>query len=190
MKRIAIFASGSGSNAENINEYFSGNSGVSIDLVLTNKPKAGVIERAKRLNLELVIFNREEFYSSDAITELLLERKIDLVVLAGFLWLIPNSLIEAFPNRIVNIHPALLPAYGGKGMFGQHVHEAVIENAEKKSGITIHLVNEHYDEGKILFQAEVAVSALDTPDSLASKIHKLEYAHFPAVIESYLNQLP
>jgi phosphoribosylglycinamide formyltransferase 1 len=190
VKRIAIFASGSGSNAENITQYFSENSDVAIDLVLTNKPKAGVIERANRLNLELLVFNREEFYTQNSITQLLLDRKIDLIVLAGFLWLIPNSLIQAFPKRIVNVHPALLPAYGGKGMYGHHVHEAVIRNAEKKSGITIHLVNEKYDEGEILFQAEVDVLESDTSDTLASKIHQLEYSHFPKVIETYLNQLP
>lgn len=188
MKRLAIFASGSGSNAEQITNYFHNNeSEVSVDLILTNKPKAYVLERAKKLGVESKVFDRASFYQSNEIVDLLISRKIDLVVLAGFLWLVPKSLITAFPDRIVNIHPALLPKYGGKGMYGEHVHRAVVSNKEKESGITIHLVDEIYDNGAILRQEKCEVSTTDTSDQVAEKIHELEYEYFPKTIEEYLS---
>jgi phosphoribosylglycinamide formyltransferase-1 len=189
MKKIAIFASGNGSNAEQITRYFSQKESAAVCLILTNNPNAGVLERAKGLNVPAVVFNRAEFSHTDTIKDLLLDHKVDLVVLAGFLWLVPFSILQAFHNRIVNIHPALLPKYGGKGMYGMHVHEAVIDSGDPKSGITIHYVNEKYDEGQIIFQAEVDIEPTDTPESLASKIHELEYAHFPVVIEEVLGRV-
>ena len=189
MKNIAIFASGNGTNAERIMDYFSDNDEINIRLVLTNNPKAGVIARAEKFGVPCRVFSREEFYNTDKIDKLLAENNIDFIVLAGFLWLIPSSIIQSFPNRIINIHPALLPEYGGKGMYGHHVHEAVIANGEKQSGITIHYVNELYDEGNIIFQATCEVKEDDTPDSLAARIHELEYAHFPVVIEKLLENI-
>lgn len=186
IKRIAIFASGSGSNAENIYDYFKGNDKVEISLILTNNPNAKVIERAERLGIECKVFDRISFYETNKIIDLLFARKIDWVVLAGFLWIIPPDLIKAFPNKIINIHPALLPKYGGKGMFGDKVHQSVIENKETESGITIHLVNENYDEGKIIFQVKCSILPTDKSEDLAKKIHELEYKHFPKVIEKLL----
>ena len=188
MKRLAIIASGSGSNAENIHDYFKNSEDVEITLILTNNPSAFVIERAKKLNVKCIVFNRQQFATSDEIVQELKLNEIDLVVLAGFLWLIPSKLIEAFPNRIINIHPALLPNYGGKGMYGAKVHEAVIENGEDVSGITIHYVNDKYDEGEMIFQIATEVTPEDTPDSLAQKIHSLEYEHFPKVIERVMSK--
>lgn len=182
MKKLALFASGSGTNVENIAGYFREHPSVSVEMILCNNPEAGVIERAKRLGIPLRLFNREQFRSGE-VAAWLTEAGIDWVVLAGFLWLVPKNLVEAFPDRILNIHPALLPKYGGKGMYGHYVHEAVVAAGETESGITIHFVNEHYDEGAILFQATVPVEPGDTPDEVARKIHALEYAHFPAVIE-------
>lgn len=187
MNRIAIFASGNGTNAERIMEYFSSNNDVKIELILSNNPNAGVLQRARKFDVETMVFTREELYKSDKVVDTLLNKEIDLVVLAGFLWLVPSSILKQFPDRIINIHPALLPKYGGKGMFGHHVHEAVIRNKEKQSGITIHYVNEHYDEGNIIFQATCNISDDETADSLASKIHELEYQHFPVEIEKLLN---
>lgn len=187
MKNIAIFASGSGSNAQKIMEHFETNSDVRIRLVLVNNPEAGVIERAKNFNVPVIKFNRQQFSKSHEVVELLQSHKIDLVVLAGFLWLIPQNMVAAFPNKIINIHPALLPNYGGKGMYGGHVHKAVIAAKEKESGITIHYVNEKYDDGAIIAQFKCDISEHDTPDDLASKIHKLEHQHFPVVIEHVLN---
>ena len=189
MKRLAIFASGSGSNAEQIINYFHGNGEVSVELILSNKPKAFVLERAKKLGVESIVFNRDQFYNSDDVVDLLKSKGIDLVILAGFLWLVPKNLIESFPDRIVNIHPALLPKYGGKGMYGSHVHEAVVANKEKETGITIHLVDEIYDNGAILRQEKCEVLSSDTPESVAEKIHKLEYEHFPKTIEEYLSKI-
>lgn len=183
MKKLAIFASGSGSNAENIFNYFIENKEIEISLILTNNPQAGVIERANRMNIPVVIFNRNTFSKSDKIVELLKNQGIDWVILAGFLWLIPKNLIESFPEKIINIHPALLPKFGGKGMWGHHVHEAVVAQKEKESGITIHYVNEKYDEGKVIFQAKCTVNETDTADTVAEKVHQLEYEHFPKVIE-------
>lgn len=187
-KKIAVFASGSGSNAENIYEYFKGNDAVEVALILTNNHNAGVIERAKRLAIPYHVFNRNDFTQSNSIVDLLKEKHIDLVVLAGFLWLIPENLIDAYPNKIVNIHPALLPKYGGKGMYGDNVHKAVVAAQEKETGITIHFVNQHYDEGKIIFQAKCEVLPSDNYEDVANKIHALEYAHFPKVIEEVMNQ--
>ena len=182
MIKIAIFASGSGSNAERITEYFSSNDHVEVSLILTNNPAAGVIERAQRLNIPTLVFNKKLFAKTDKIVEILQSQGIDWVILAGFLWLVPSNLTRAFENRMINIHPALLPKYGGKGMWGHHVHEAVVANKEKETGITIHYVNEHYDEGKVIFQAKCEVTENDTPESVAAKIHELEYQYFPEVI--------
>lgn len=189
MRNIAIFASGNGTNAHRIMEYFSANEAVNIRLILTNNPHAGVLARARNFDVPTVVFNKEEFFYSDKINRLLAENKIDFIVLAGFLWLIPSSIIQSFPGRIINIHPALLPKYGGKGMYGHHVHEAVIANKESQSGITIHYVNVHYDEGDIIFQATCEVKTDDTPDNLAARIHELEYAHFPVVIEKLVEEI-
>jgi len=187
-KKIAIFASGSGSNTENIYDYFKANDKVEISLILTNNSTAKVIERANRLAIPYEIFDRETFYQTTKIVDLLKSKNIDLLVLAGFLWLIPEQLVKAFPNKIINIHPALLPKYGGKGMYGDKVHESVIENKETESGITIHYVNEKYDEGNIIFQAKCEISPTDKPKDLAKKIHGLEYQYFPIVIEKMLSQ--
>jgi phosphoribosylglycinamide formyltransferase 1 len=187
MRRIAIFASGSGTNAERIARYFKDHPSVHVDIILSNRKDAFVLQRAKKLNIESMVFSRDELNSDDGVISRLKARKTDLIVLAGFLWLIPKKLIAAFPEKIVNIHPALLPNYGGKNMYGMKVHEAVIESGDKESGITIHLVDEMYDHGKILFQAKCEVNPDDTPDMLAQKIHQLEYEHFPVVIEKFLS---
>lgn len=187
MKRVIIFASGSGSNAQRIIEHFNAHPHkAQVVAVYCNNPRAYVIERCKQLNVLCRVFNRKDFYENNQVLSWLKEDNAELIVLAGFLWLIPAELIRAFPDQIINIHPALLPAYGGKGMYGHHVHEAVIANKEMQSGITIHLVNEEYDKGKILFQATTPVTPDDTPDTLAQKIHLLEHTHFPQVIEAYL----
>lgn len=190
MKKIAIFASGSGTNAENIVHYFKDNQDISVEIILTNNPDAAVIQRAKKLNIECVVFNRHEFYTQDAVIDILKINNIEFIVLAGFLWLVPEKLINKFPDKIINIHPALLPDYGGKGMYGMKVHESVIHNHENESGITIHYVNHKYDEGNIIFQKTVKIHPEDTPESLAHKIHQLEYKYFPEVIEKTLrNQI-
>ncbi len=186
MKNIAILASGSGTNAENIINYFKNHHKIKIKLVLSNNKNAYVLERAKKSNVETLVFNKDTFYKSDEIIKNIKNKDIGYIVLAGFLWLIPEHFIHAFKNRIINIHPALLPKYGGKGMYGMNVHKAVIANNEKQSGISIHYVNEHYDEGNIIFQATCPVSPNDTPESLAKKIHELEYEHFPKVIEMWI----
>ncbi len=188
MIRIAIFASGSGSNAENISNYFQDNLDVEIALILANKADAFVLERAKNLNIPSFLFTGGEFRHSELVLEKLREERIDFIVLAGFMLLVPKYLVEAFPNKIVNIHPALLPSYGGKGMYGDNVHKAVIDNRETKSGISIHFVNERYDEGNIIFQAETRIEEKDTADDLAAKIHALEYKHFPRVIGEVLKK--
>ena len=184
VKRIAIFASGSGSNAQNIIEYFADNKNIIVDSVWTNNPSAYVLERAKKCGIDSFIFSREEFKSTLFVVEKLKNRNINLIVLAGFLWLIPSNLIQNF--RIINIHPALLPKYGGKGMYGMNVHQAVVENKEIESGISIHFVNEKYDEGEIIFQAVCPVIPSDSPEDVAEKVHQLEYKHFPEVIEKVL----
>ncbi len=185
-KRIAIFASGSGTNAERIMSFSQEHEFFEVSIVLSNKPDAFALKRAERFKVETCIFDRDTFYNTGEIPELLVKLNIDLVVLAGFLWLIPGNLIRTFPDRIINIHPALLPKYGGKGMYGRHVHEAVIANGDKESGISIHYVNEVYDEGKIIFQGKCEVKPGDTPELLAERIHKLEYEHFPRVIRGLL----
>ena len=186
MKRIIIFASGTGTNAENIINYFKANKLAEITHVFSNKISAKVLTKASNLNVKAIHFDKESFYSNNDILHILSDAKPDLIVLAGFLWKFPSGIIEAFPNKIINIHPALLPKYGGKGMYGKHVHEAVVNNNEKESGITIHYVNENYDEGGIIFQAVTEVLPNDTADDVAAKIHKLEYKHFPKVIEKVL----
>ena len=186
MKNIAIFASGAGSNAENIIRYFKNLPNVRIDSVWSNKKEAYVLQRAQKLGVESRYFTREEFIGSDKMIVELRNRNIDLVVLAGFLWLVPPGFVDAF--TIINIHPALLPNYGGKGMYGSFVHKAVISNGEKESGITIHLVNKEYDKGDHLLQMKCPVFPDDTPETLAARIHELEYACFPRAIEDYLNR--
>ncbi len=189
MKNIAIFASGSGTNAENLIRFFRTSTFGSVNLVLCNRRGAGVIDRAQSHDVETIVFNREQFYQTEELLELLIERSIDYVVLAGFLWLVPDYLLKSFENKMINIHPALLPKYGGKGMYGHHVHAAVIENRESESGITIHKVNREYDEGSIVFQARCEVKSDDTPESLAQRIHQLEYEHFPVEVEKQLQEL-
>lgn len=187
MKRLAIFASGSGSNAEQIIKYFHAkDTEVSVELILSNKSNAYVLERAKKLGVESLVFDRKQFYDSDEIVDLLRDKSIDLIILAGFLWLVPENLIAAFSDRIVNIHPALLPKYGGKGMYGGRVHEAVVDQGETETGITIHLVDEVYDNGAILRQEKCDIIPGDTPESVAEKVHQLEYQYFPKTIEEYL----
>lgn len=188
MKNIAIFASGSGTNAENLIRFFRTHPSARVKLVLSNRSGARVLGRAQSYDIEAVVFNREDFYRSEKVLAVLEERGIDFIVLAGFLWLVPDNILERFDNKIVNIHPALLPKFGGKGMYGMHVHEAVIASGEKISGITIHRVNSKYDEGDIVFQATCPVEPGETPQSLARKIHDLEHTHFPGVVEHLLNQ--
>ena len=185
MKRIAILASGSGTNAENIINYFRNSDAISAVLVLSNKKDAKVLERASRLGISNSSFDKNDFINTDEVLNLLKENA-DYVILAGFLWKIPAKIIEAFPNKIINIHPALLPKYGGKGMYGMHVHHAVVENKEKQTGITIHYVNENYDEGAIIFQKSFEVLESDSPEDVAEKIHHLEYENFPKVIEKVI----
>ena len=185
MNKLAIFASGSGTNAQNIINYFKCNNSTSVQLVVSNKDNAYVLERAKKLGVKSVTMSRDEM-TSESIVELMKEHNIDYIILAGYLLKIPQVLINEYPDKIINIHPALLPNYGGKGMYGHHVHEAVIAAKEKESGITIHLVDEFYDNGKILFQAKCSLDENDTPDTLADKIHILEQENFPKVIEQYI----
>lgn len=184
MKNIAILASGSGSNAENIIQYFRNHPSIRVDSVWSNKSNAFVLERAERLSIEAHVFGKREMSETDWLLDEFRKRRIDLIVLAGFLLLLPPKFVREF--KVVNIHPALLPSYGGKGMYGSHVHEAVISNKETESGITIHLVDEVYDHGKTLFQAKCRIEPMETPDSLAAKIHELEMRHFPQAIESLL----
>jgi phosphoribosylglycinamide formyltransferase-1 len=186
MKRIAIFASGTGTNAQKIIEHFKHNKRISVALIFSNNPAAGVLEIAKKEKIPSIIIDREKFFKSNYYQQLLKENNIQWIVLAGFLWKIPSELISAFPERIINIHPALLPKYGGKGMYGSKVHEAVIQSGDKESGITIHYVDEIYDHGKIIFQARSPVSADENAASLGEKIHELEHKHFPTVIERLL----
>lgn len=189
MNTLALFASGSGSNVENIYKYFAGNNNVKVGLVLTDNPNAFVLERAKKLNIPHVYFNYKET-SSDNILKILESYKITHVVLGGYLRLIHKEIIRKYNNKIFNIHPSLLPKHGGKGYYGDHVHKSVLDGNDKKSGITIHLVNEEYDKGKILFQKSIPILDKDTVSSLSSRIHKLEYKFFPQIIEKYiLNKL-
>ncbi|MCD4744782.1 MAG: phosphoribosylglycinamide formyltransferase [Bacteroidales bacterium] len=188
MKNIAIFASGNGTNAQRIIEYFIDSKNIKVSLVLSNKNDAYVLVRAKKFNILSVVFNRNEFYNTELILDKLKLNHIDFIVLAGFLWLIPHNILREFKGRIINIHPALLPKYGGKGMYGMNVHKTVIEANEKESGISIHYVNEKYDEGEIIFQVRCPVEKGETQDSLAEKIHKLEYEFFPKLIEQILTK--
>ncbi len=183
---VAIFASGAGSNAKRIIEHFRNNERIKVALIVCNNPKAGVLQIAADNNIPVMLVNRKGFYESEACIQELKLHNIDLIVLAGFLWMIPGYLINAYPNRIINIHPALLPKYGGKGMYGENVHSAVIAANEKESGITIHYVDEHYDNGDIIFQATCTVLPTDTPDTLAERIHELEHTHYAKVIEELL----
>jgi len=186
MKRIVVFASGSGTNAENLITYFNNNDHATVVLVLTNNPQAKVLDRAKRLKVSALSFNKIAFTETDDVLNILRTSKPDLIVLAGFLWKFPEKILHEFPNKVINIHPALLPKYGGKGMYGMHVHEAVVENKEPETGITIHYVNEHYDEGAIIFQTKCIVNPKDSADDVANKIHQLEMDHFPKVVEELL----
>ncbi len=186
MKNIVIFASGGGTNAQRIAEYFQSNPEVVIKKIYSNNKDAYVLTRATNLGIPSMVFNRSEFYGSRTVLNELRKDQPDLIVLAGFLWLIPENLIQAYEGKIINIHPALLPKYGGKGMYGHHVHEAILKNKDKESGITIHYVNERYDEGRTILQARCNVYDSDTPDTLAQRIHNLEYKHFPEVIEKLL----
>ncbi len=188
MRKIAIFASGSGTNAQNIIEYFNCDDKNKVFFVLSNKKDAHVIDRAKKLNVPVLYFDRKQFYESTYISDILALNGIDLIVLAGFLWLIPQHLIDKFPNRIINIHPALLPKYGGKGMYGSAVHEAVLSNKDSKTGITIHYVNEEYDKGDIIFQASCNIEDCNTPEEIAQRVHNLEYEHYPKVIEEIIQK--
>ena len=187
MKRIVIFASGSGTNAENIIKHFQGNGLAKVIHVLSNKKDAKVLEKAERLGVVNSSFSKNDLLESKDIYNLMLDLNPDLIVLAGFLLKFPEDIISAFPNKIINVHPALLPKYGGKGMYGSNVHKAVVANNEAESGITIHYVNEHYDEGNIIFQANTKIDSLDTFEDVAAKIHLLEQKHFPLVIEQLLN---
>ena len=186
MKRIAIFASGAGSNANNIIHYFQHHSFINVALVVCNKPGAGVIGIAKQNKTPVLLIEKEPFFKGDHYLNELKENKIDFIILAGFLWKMPNALVEVFSERILNIHPALLPNYGGKGMYGNFVHEAVINAGEKQTGITIHVVDEKYDNGKIIFTATCPVLPDDTPETLAQRIHVLEHKHYAEVIEKYI----
>ena len=187
MKRIVIFASGSGTNAENLIVFFHNRDNASVIQVLTNNPRAKVLDRCKKLNVSALSFNQTAFSKTDDVLNILKKANPDLIVLAGFLWKFPEHILAQFRNKVINIHPALLPKYGGKGMYGMHVHEAVVANKEKETGITIHYVNEHYDEGAIIFQAKCDVNSNDSADDVAEKIHKLEMEHFPNVVNSLLD---
>ncbi len=187
MKRIVIFASGSGTNAENIIQYFNKKNNASVALVLSNKKDAKVLERANNHNISCLYFNKTIFFETNYIVDLLKQIAPDIIVLAGFLWKFPTAIINNFPKKVINIHPALLPKYGGKGMYGMHVHNAIVANKEEETGITIHYVNENYDEGAIIFQAKTKVSKTDLPQDIAKKVQALEYKHFPEIIETLLD---
>ena len=188
-KRIAIFASGSGSNAQKIMEHFKKNSDAEVALILTNNPEAYVLQRADNFEIPSHVFDRHEFYDSDDVIRLLKNLQIDLIVLAGFLWLVPQSLLNAFPNRIINIHPSLLPKYGGKGMYGDRVHKAVLAAGDDESGITIHFVNEHFDEGEIIHQSRFRIEPGDDIEMIKFKGQQLEHTHFPKVVEGLLKKM-
>lgn len=185
MKKIIVFASGSGTNAENIIKYFSNIEIAKVVSVFTNNASAKVIDRAKNHQIPVEIFSKNELLERNVLQKI---QKIDpdLIVLAGFLLKFPENIIEQYPNKIINIHPALLPKYGGKGMYGMHIHRAIVNNKEKETGISIHYVNENYDEGGIIFQANVALTDEDTPETVAEKIHELEQTHFPEIIHKIL----
>ena len=185
MKKILFFASGAGSNVENCVHYFKNRNDIAIVGVFSNNPEAKVLERAKNNHLQSMVFNRAEL-NDGFVLQKIKELQPDLIVLAGFLWKFPTSIIAEYPNKIINIHPALLPKYGGKGMYGMNVHQAVLDNHEKETGITIHYVNEHYDEGEFIFQQSVNIETCQTAEEIASKVHELEYQYFPQIIEKLL----
>lgn len=187
-KQIAIFASGSGSNAVKIIEYFKHSELIEVRLVISNKVDAPVLAKAEVSGVKTHVIDRTSFYQSQDILQVLADAQIELLVLAGFLWLVPGYLVEAYPHQIINIHPALLPDYGGKGMYGMRVHEAVKAAEEPQTGITIHYVNKQYDEGEIIFQASCEVLPIDTPESIAHKVQQLEHTHFAPIIERVLTQ--
>jgi phosphoribosylglycinamide formyltransferase-1 len=186
--KIAVFCSGSGSNAQKIIEHFQSSKDIKVAVLMANKPDAYALDRAKKLNVPTWIFNRNDFYNTDLVLKELKKREIDYIVLAGFLWLVPENLVKNFPDKIINIHPALLPKYGGKGMYGMNVHNAVVTNNEKESGITIHYVDGKYDEGNIIFQASCAVAPEDTAEEVAKKVQVLEHTHFPVMVENIIKK--
>jgi phosphoribosylglycinamide formyltransferase-1 len=188
MARLVLFASGSGTNVENLIRYFKNHHMVEIISVCCNNPDAFVIQRAKKHQIPVFVFNRADLYSSNKVLQYLRSSKADWIILAGFLWLLPENIVREFEKRIVNIHPALLPGYGGKGMYGMRVHQAVIDAGEKESGITIHYVNTEYDKGDIIFQARCRIDAGETPETLAAKVHRLEYEHYPEIVEKLVMQ--
>jgi phosphoribosylglycinamide formyltransferase 1 len=187
VKKLAIFASGSGTNAEAIIKYFRNHKKIVVDSLWSNNAAAYALIRASDAGVQTFVFTRQQFYNTGEIVQQLDSRGVDLVVLAGFLWLVPENLIEKFP--VINIHPALLPKYGGKGMYGMKVHQSVVENQDLETGISIHLVNNNYDEGELVFQAKCEVLPGDTPDDVAKKVHELEYKYFPSVIEKFIEQM-
>jgi len=188
-KRIAIFASGSGSNAQKIMEHFKRNADAEVVLILTNNPQAYVLQRADNFEIPSHIFTRQEFYDTDDVISLLKNLQVDIIVLAGFLWLVPKSLLAAFPNKIINLHPALLPKFGGKGMYGDNVHKAVLEAGEEESGITIHFVNAEFDEGEVIHQSRFKIEPGDNLEMVKFKGQQLEHQHFPKVIENLLKKM-
>jgi len=187
MKRIVIFASCSGTNAENLIKFFHNRENASVIQVLSNNPHAKVLDRCKKLKISALSFNKIAFTETDDVLQILKNSQPDLIILAGFLWKFPEKILVHFPNKVINIHPALLPKYGGKGMYGMHVHQAVVNNKENETGITIHYVNDRYDEGAIIFQAKCDVETSDTAEDIAIKIHDLEMKYFPEVVNSLLN---
>ena len=189
MKHIAIFATGGGSNAQKIIDHFENHDSIKVSLIISNKKKAGVLERAAANNIPTLIINREEFYQTENILQNLDTFQIDFIVLAGFLWLMPTYLVKSYVNKVVNIHPALLPKYGGKGMYGMNVHRAVHAAKETESGMTIHYVNEHYDEGTIIFQAKCSLQSSDSPEDIAKKVLQLEHEYYPKVIENVVLEI-
>lgn len=188
MKKIAIFASGAGSNAGKIIDYFRSHTNIKVGLIVCNKPGAGVLDIAQKESIPTLLIEKETFFRGSAYIPDLNEKGIDFIVLAGFLWKIPSALVKAYPGKIINIHPALLPKYGGKGMYGHFVHEAVVTAKETETGITIHYVDELYDHGQVIFQERVALTPDDTPATVAAKVHRLEHEHFPKIIEAVVNQ--
>ncbi len=187
-KRIAIFASGSGSNAQKIMEHFKYSDDAEVSLVLSNNPEAYVLQRADNFEIPSHVFDRQEFYHTDEVVNILKRLEIDLIVLAGFLWLVPENLLKAYPNKIINIHPALLPKHGGKGMYGDRVHKAVLAAGDEEHGITIHFVNEHFDEGEVIYQGRFKVEKDDTLETIKFKGQQLEHLHYPKVIENLLKK--
>lgn len=185
--RLAIFASGSGTNAEAIMRHFQNDPSVRVVILLSNNPGAYALERAKKFHVPTQVFNKNQLSDGNGVEKWLVDAGVTHIILAGFLWLVPQNLLFRYPGKIINIHPALLPRFGGKGMYGNKVHEAVKASGERQTGITIHIVNEHFDEGKILFQAPCPVDSSDTPDDIATKVHALEHVYYPKVIEEFLH---